>query len=128
MKKTHIAGILIIAFAIALLVSNMGASSTYSDFATARDNTGKSFTVVGHRSTDHKTEYNPKLNPNVFSFYLTDKHGISMKVVLNQPKPQDFDKSEDIVVKGVVRENTFYAKSILLKCPSKYVEESKMNT
>ena len=36
--------------------------------------------------------------------------------------PTDFEKSEEIVLTGSMKENTFYADEMLVKCPSKYME------
>ena len=55
-----------------------------------------------------------------FTFYLIDKEGVERKVYLHKAKPQDFDKSEQIVVIGKMQEDGFHAKDILTKCPSKY--------
>ncbi|RZJ76982.1 MAG: cytochrome c maturation protein CcmE, partial [Flavobacterium sp.] len=42
------------------------------------------------------------------------------KVVLNGTKPQDFERSEKLVLIGQMNNDTFYASKILMKCPSKY--------
>lgn len=44
-------------------------------------------------------------------------------MVLAKAKPQDFERSEQIVVTGSMKDNQFYADEILMKCPSKYKEE-----
>jgi cytochrome c-type biogenesis protein CcmE len=40
--------------------------------------------------------------------------------VLNGAKPQDFERSEKLVLIGKMENDTFYASKILMKCPSKY--------
>ena len=67
--------------------------------------------------------YNPEKDPNLFSFYVTDKKGESKKVILKAAKPQDFELSEQIVVTGKMVGDEFIAKDVLLKCPSKYKDE-----
>ncbi len=52
-----------------------------------------------------------------------DQEGISQKVVYSDAKPQDFEKSEQLVVTGKSEGEVFYAEQILMKCPSKYVED-----
>jgi cytochrome c-type biogenesis protein CcmE len=47
--------------------------------------------------------------------------------VYRSTKPQDFDKSEQVVVVGKMQNGTFAAEKILMKCPSKY-ENGKMET
>jgi cytochrome c-type biogenesis protein CcmE len=63
---------------------------------------------------------------------MIDSLNYESKVVYNQPKPADLDKSEKLVVVGKMdlANKCFKADQILLKCPSKYnnnelkVEES----
>jgi cytochrome c-type biogenesis protein CcmE len=51
---------------------------------------------------------------------LIDNAGIETKVTYNGSKPQDFERSEQIVITGKYQGNQFYADKILMKCPSKY--------
>jgi cytochrome c-type biogenesis protein CcmE len=52
-----------------------------------------------------------------------------MKVVYRNPKPADFERSEQIVIIGNVQKDIFVADKILMKCPSKYTEkEIKVNS
>jgi len=119
MKKTHIIGIIVIAVAIGSLVGLLSDSSTYADFAQAA--AGKNEVhVVGKLNRSKPMEYNPAVNANIFSFYMLDDKGIEKRVVLLKSKPQDFEKSEQIVVVGSLQGGTFIANDILMKCPSKY--------
>jgi cytochrome c-type biogenesis protein CcmE len=54
---------------------------------------------------------------------MKDANGEERKVVLHQPKPQDFEMSEQIVVTGEMETGVFQASEILMKCPSKYKDE-----
>ena len=58
-----------------------------------------------------------------FSFILVDANGKEQEVVYNEPMPADFKRSEKVVVIGGYHDETFVANKILLKCPSKYVNE-----
>ena len=120
MKKTHIIGIIIIAIAIGALVSTLGNTSTYADFAEALSNPDTEYHVVGKLSKEKPTEYNPHINTDEFTFYLLDNKGTEKKVVLHKSKPQDFERSEQIVVIGKMEGQEFHANEILMKCPSKY--------
>ncbi|MBL0341941.1 MAG: cytochrome c maturation protein CcmE [Bacteroidetes bacterium] len=122
MKKIHIIGIVIIAVALAAIVSTISNSSTYAPFSKAIEHEGKAYHVVGTLNRDKDFIYNPEVNANIFGFYLVDTEGKEMKVVFNDSKPQDFEKSEQIVVIGKVVGNEFrVAKGdLLMKCPSKY--------
>ena len=122
MKRIHIFAILLIAGAVALLVSASGDMSTYASFEDAAQTT-KKMKIAGQLAKDKEMYYNPEEDPNYFSFYLKDREGVEKQVVLLAAKPQDFEMSEQVVVTGKMKENTFYATEILLKCPSKYKNE-----
>jgi cytochrome c-type biogenesis protein CcmE len=64
--------------------------------------------------------YDPKENTDLFSFYIIDSNGEERKVFFNGTKPNDFERSEQIVVVGKMKGTDFIASSILMKCPSKY--------
>lgn len=120
MKKTHIAAIVIIAIAIGAIVSTIQDSSTYASFAQAMENPSIEFHVIGELNKEKGMDYNPEINPNVFSFYAFDKDGDEHKVVFNGTKPQDFERSEQLVMLGTMQEEVFICSKILMKCPSKY--------
>lgn len=133
MKITHIIGIVVIAIAIGVIISTTGNASSYVSFGEAKEmaangNSSK-IHVVGKlpKSGDGKIVgmvYDPQLDPNYFSFDLTDQNGLTQKVVYANPKPQDFERSEQIVIIGGYNEkNVFVADKILMKCPSKYQDE-----
>ncbi|MFN5324486.1 MAG: cytochrome c maturation protein CcmE [Bacteroidota bacterium] len=122
MKKVHIIGIVVIAVLIGVIISTISDSSTYANFNTALDNEGDTYHVVGKLNMDKPFIYNPEVNANLFGFYLVDNEGREMKVLYNDTKPQDFEKSEQIVVIGKAVGNEFHVAKgdLLMKCPSKY--------
>ncbi|MFN8165207.1 MAG: cytochrome c maturation protein CcmE [Bacteroidia bacterium] len=120
MKKTHIVAIAIIAIAIGAIISTLADSSTYATFSVASENPSKTYHVVGKLNKDKPQDYNPAVNADLFSFYLTDNSGEEHLVRLQKAKPQDFEKSEQIVVVGKMKDGNFEASDILMKCPSKY--------
>lgn len=137
MKKVHIFGIAIIAVAIGIIVSTAGDASTYVDFAQAEklalNGDNESIHVVGKlKKDDHGNildmAYQPELDPNYFVFKLLDNNNREQKVIYRSPKPQDFEKSEQVVVIGRMEEGHFEAEKILLKCPSKYNNEKLETT
>jgi cytochrome c-type biogenesis protein CcmE len=67
--------------------------------------------------------YNPIQDANYFSFYVKDQEGEECKVIYAGTKPQDFEKSEQIVLIGKMQDATFHASKILMKCPSKYTND-----
>ncbi len=122
MKKSYILIFALIAVAVYLLISASKDFSTYSSFETATKNGGL-VKLVGHLAKDKEIYYQPETDANYFSFYLTDKDNVTKKVILKAPKPQDFELSEQVVLTGMIVDSTFEAKSMLLKCPSKYKDE-----
>ncbi|MBK9272677.1 MAG: cytochrome c maturation protein CcmE [Saprospiraceae bacterium] len=123
MKRNLLFGLVLIAAAIAVLISASRDITSYSDFEEARI-TGKTLKIVGELAKDKEMEYDPVKDPNHFSFYVTDKSGKTAQVILKAAKPQDFELSEQIVVTGKMDDKgVFIAKDVLLKCPSKYKDE-----
>ncbi|MDO1445590.1 cytochrome c maturation protein CcmE [Rhodocytophaga aerolata] len=137
MKKVHIFVIIIIAVAIGVIMSTAGDASSYVSFKEAtelsEDGKDKKVHVVGKLKKDPAGQiigmtYQPHLDANHFEFVLVDQNNEERQVVYNQPKPQDFERSEQIVVIGSIQGETFKADKILMKCPSKYQEnEIKVN-
>jgi cytochrome c-type biogenesis protein CcmE len=125
MKKTHIIAIVFIAVAIAFMIGSVNDSSSYADFSEAFENPQKEYHVVGELDRSAEIAYNPELNPNITKFTMVDKQGERRKVVLNKSKPQDFERSESVVLIGKANGDEFHATEMLMKCPSKYKEEGK---
>lgn len=119
MKKTHIVGIIVIALAIGSMFTLLGNSSTYADFNQAAL-TDEQVHVAGTLDRTKPMEYNPEVDPNRFSFYMKDRNGNEKRVVLKKSKPQDFERSQQIVIVGSMQGDEFVANDILMKCPSKY--------
>ncbi len=120
MKKLHIVGIIVIAVAIGVIFVSLKNPSTYADFTLAVANPEKEYHVVGKLDKNQPQVYDPKINADEFEFTLVDNKGVSKQVVLHKSKPQDFEKSEQIVLIGKMKNNEFHANDILMKCPSKY--------
>ena len=133
MKKSHVIAILVIAAAIAIIVSTAGDASTYVTFDQAYQMASignkNGIHVVGELKKDEMGEITglEKSPDNLsFSFILLDENKKEQKVFYNEPMPPDFTRSEKVVVIGSFQGERFVAKKILLKCPSKY-QEQKLN-
>ena len=124
MKKTHIILIVIVAVLIGAIMVMFKDAGTYAGFVMADDNKGQEFTVIGY--LDKEAAMNFDARKTLFSFTATDKQGNKRKVVYNQPKPQDFERSEEITMKGFATDTAFIASEILMKCPSKYNEQNEV--
>jgi Cytochrome c-type biogenesis protein CcmE len=122
MKNSHILAIAVIAIGIGILISASKDVTTYANFAQAAQTEDK-VKLVGQLVKDQPVEYNPENDPNYLSFYLRDEAGEVRKVELKAPKPQDFERSESIVLTGQMKGNIFAASDMLLKCPSKYQDQ-----
>ena len=120
MKKIHILGIVVIAVAIGVIFTSLQSSATYSDFAEATSNPDTEYHVVGKLDKTVPVQYDPKINADECSFMMKDNKGVEKIVVLHKSVPQDFQKSEQIVLIGKMRGDEFHANDILMKCPSKY--------
>lgn len=131
MKKSHILAIVVIAVAIGIIVTTAGDASTYVNFDQAYQmaSTGNSTSihVVGQLKKSASGEImglQNSVDKLSFSFILVDDNGKEQKVFYNEPMPPDFTRSENVVVVGNYQGENFIASKILLKCPSKYQEQS----
>src|SRR4051812_18281824 len=112
MKKTHIVLLVFIAVAIGVIVYSTGNFSTYETFTTAKAAEGTEFHVMGELVKGAEMHYDPIKDPNYFSFYMKDKGGTQSKVVFIGTKPQDFERSENVVLTGKMVGDEFHADKI----------------
>lgn len=123
MKKTHIAALVMMVLASAALVYSSKDLSTFSTFEQA-ELSGDRVKVSGQLVKTQPFQYDPEVNPNFFSFHMIDDAGETRQVIINKPKPRDFERSESIVLTGSIHaDGHFQATEMLLKCPSKYKNE-----
>lgn len=123
MKKTSIIAIIMIAVAIVILVMAGSDMSTYASFSDAAAKSGIDVKITGKLRKDKPIVYNPEIDANSMTFFMEDKEGIVKKVTLNVAKPQEFERSESMVLTGKMQNDQFIASSMLMKCPSKYKDE-----
>jgi len=133
MKKSHILIIIVIAAAIGIVVSTADDASTYVTFdqayQLASNGSKGSIHVVGELKKDangHVIGIVQGADRVSFSFIMIDENKKEQIVAYHEPMPQDFTRSEKVVVIGSYHDDTFVADKILLKCPSKY-QEQKLN-
>jgi cytochrome c-type biogenesis protein CcmE len=119
MRKSAIVGLITIAICVGFLVSLNADTNSYSTFTEAAKDS-KEFHVMGYWEKEKGTYYDAQKDANHFAFYMKDQKGSVNKVVYNGTKPQDFERSEKLVLIGKMKNDTFYASKILMKCPSKY--------
>jgi cytochrome c-type biogenesis protein CcmE len=127
MKRTHIIALVIIAVAMAALVSSLGNSTTYADVRTAFAKPGKEFHLIGTLDRSQPVVYEPTVNASLTQFTIQDSTGRACRVMLAKARPQDLEHSERIVLIGKAgTDGNFHASDMLMKCPSKYTEENKV--
>ncbi len=126
MKKIHILVLVMIAAAITVLISYTGNLTTYETIRSAKQKPGKFVTLIAKLDKSQPLEYDAAKNPNYLTFTAMDTLGNTVKVIYRNTKPTDMEKSERIVLKGRMNSDHFECKDILLKCPSKYKDDTKV--
>ncbi len=139
MKVSHIIVLIIIAVGIGIFVSSSENASQYVDFdkalSIANDGNDNKIHVVGELPRDASgevigIEYNPMADANFMAFQLINEKGKKQRVITSSPPPSmtDFKRSEKVVVIGKYEisneKEQFVVTDILLKCPSKYEENT----
>ncbi|HLR90925.1 MAG TPA: cytochrome c maturation protein CcmE [Balneolaceae bacterium] len=123
MKPKLILGVVAIVGFTSLLMYNFGNSiSTYVNFEEAVDRT--SAHVIG--TWDNTLDYGFSRETMRFTFHMKDEDGNVRKVVYPRPKPNNFEQATQLVVIGQMRNNTFHADEMLMKCPSKYNDTDQL--
>lgn len=120
--KIVVASIVIVVAIVFGAVSFVESNVEYGDFQTAM-NTHKKIQIKGTWLQDKESRYDPKANQ--FVFYMKDDNEQEMKVILEGPKPNNFEIADAIVVKGRYQDGYFHASECLTKCPSKYEGDSE---
>lgn len=122
MKKSYLIAFIALVAAISIIVSASKDVSKYATFQSASMNQVR-VKIAGTIDKSEDIIYDPVNTPNSFTFLMKDNDGQSNKVILKKAKPQDFERSETVVVTGRMDGNTFIADEVLMKCPSKYKDE-----
>lgn len=123
MKKIHIVLLVLIAGAIAVLLTFLKTASTYDTVDTAIAKPGKYVHLMARLDKSQPIEYDAIKNPNYLSFTAVDTLGKAIKVVYHNAKPDNLEISDRIVLKGKYQDGLFECKDIQTKCPSKYKDD-----
>jgi cytochrome c-type biogenesis protein CcmE len=130
MKNVNLLLLIAIAVFIAILAGFMGNLSTYDTIASAKKKQGQFVHLIAKLDHSSPVQYDAIKDPNYLSFYAVDSLGASVKVVYHNAKPDNFEISERLVLKGSMQGDHFECREIMMKCPSKYKddpEQSKKN-
>lgn len=123
MKKIHIVLLVIIALAIAGLLTLTGDITTYDSIESASRKEGKYVHLIARLDRTSPVQYDPVKDPNYLSFYAVDSLGSRARVVYRNAKPAELEHSDRVVLKGQMKDGVFECREILLKCPSKYKDD-----
>lgn len=123
MKKIHVILLVLIAGAIAVLISFLKVATTYDTVGSAKEKPGKFVHVIAKLDKSTPVEYDALNNPNFLSFTAVDSLGDKVKVIYHNSKPDNLEHSERLVLKGSYKDDHFECKEILMKCPSKYKDD-----
>jgi cytochrome c-type biogenesis protein CcmE len=128
MKKIHIVLLVLIAGAIAVLISFLQTASTYENVAEAKATPDKFVHVAVTLDKSVPMEYDAKKDPNFLSFNATDAEDTSqkMKVIYRKGDRQDIKEAQRLVLKGKFNGDHFECEDIQTKCPSKYKDDIKV--
>ena len=120
MKAKYIIGtVIIISFIIWAGISFNKTLTPYVTIEQAKDMESV-VQVKGTRVDNGKFD----VEKNVFVFMLADEAGEQVEVIFDGAKPGNFEQATEVVCVGQFSQGKFHAKELLVKCPSKYMEES----
>jgi cytochrome c-type biogenesis protein CcmE len=122
MKKIHIVLLLLVIGGIVGMSFFIKDLTTQETFSSAADR--KKFVVVKVKlDKEMPVEYDGLKNPNLTVFYAIDQDGKKSKVVYNNSKPTDIERSEGLDLNGYMRDGYFECTKLQMKCPSKYKDD-----
>lgn len=125
MKKTQIILLVLIAVAIAVLISFLNTAGTYDSMQMAIEKPGKFMHVAVRLDKSKPVEYDPVKDANYLSFHAipVEDPGQSVRVVYRNGEIPNLMVSERLILKGKYENDHFECKDVQTKCPSKYKEE-----
>jgi cytochrome c-type biogenesis protein CcmE len=123
MKKIHIVILILIIAGISGMSFFVKDLTTYETFASAQEKNEKFVVVKVKLDKETPIEYDELKNPNLTVFYAIDQDGKRSKVVYNNAKPTDIERSEGIDLNGYMRNGHFECTKLQMKCPSKYKDD-----
>jgi cytochrome c-type biogenesis protein CcmE len=123
MKKFHIILLLLVIGGIVGMSFFIKDLTTYETFASAAKKSDQFVVIKVQLDKATPIEYNQVKDPNKTVFYAVDQDGKRTKVVYNNAKPTDIERSEGIDLNGYMRNGYFECTKLQMKCPSKYKDD-----
>jgi cytochrome c-type biogenesis protein CcmE len=125
MKKIHIILLLLAIGGIVGMSFFIKDLTTYETFESAGKKSEKFVVVKVKLDKTAAVEYDQVKDPNKTVFYAIDQDGKKAKVVYNNSKPTDIERSEGLDLNGYMRADHFECTKLQMKCPSKYKDDMK---
>jgi len=125
MKKTHIILLILVIAGIAGMSFFIKDLTTYETFYSAANKKDKFVVVKVKLDKSAPIEYDQLIDPNKTIFYAMDQDGKRTKVLYNNAKPTDIERSEGLNLNGYMRDGYFECTKLQMKCPSKYKDDMK---
>lgn len=123
MKKLHIVLLVLVVGSIVGMSFFIKDLTTQETFKTAQSKKDKYVVIKAKLDKDTPIEYDAVKNPNLTVFYALDNDGQRRKVVYNNAKITDMERSEGLDLNGYMRDGYFECNRIQTKCPSKYKDD-----
>lgn len=123
MKKIHIILLLLVIGGIVGMSFFVKDLTTYETFASAAKKSDEFVVIKVQLDKATPIEYDQVKDPNKTVFYAVDQDGKRSKVVYNNSKPTDIERSEGIDLNGYMRNGYFECTRLQMKCPSKYKDD-----
>lgn len=123
MKKIHIILLLLVIGGIVGMSFFVKDLTTYETFASAAKKSDEFVVIKVQLDKATPIEYDQVKDPNKTVFYAVDQDGKRSRVVYNNSKPTDIERSEGIDLNGYMRNGYFECTKLQMKCPSKYKDD-----
>jgi len=125
MKKTHIILLVLVIAGIVGMSFFIKDLTTYETFQSAANKKDQFVVVKVKLDKSAAIQYDQLKDPNKTIFYAVDQDGKRTKVLYNNAKPTDIERSEGLNLNGYMREGFFECTKLQMKCPSKYKDDMK---
>lgn len=125
MKKTHIILLVLVISGIVGMSFFIKDLTTYETFSSAAGNKQQFVVIKVKLNKEKGIEYDQLKDPNKTVFYALDYDGNESRVVYNNAKPTDIERSEGLDLNGYMRDGFFECTKLQMKCPSKYKDDMK---
>ena len=94
MKRSSIILLAVVAILIGALLVTLQDASVYATFTMAKKQQPETVTVVAVLDVEKPMDF--QAESSLLTFTALDKEGVASTVIYNQPKPTDFERSEEI--------------------------------